>query len=373
MGGDLKINIDKTGFDAASGVTAVVSAFRSEKFMEGRMENLLSSSLYAKGRLEIIVIDASSPEAEGDIVLQFADRFPNIRYLRTPAPESVYASWNRGFSMAKGAFVINANTDDRFAFDALECLAAGLCLDSEISATYGNWLVTQTENDGFDSPSKKFLFEYPEFQPPLFLYFQITSHAAMLRRSVFEAVGPFSEQMSVFGDREWMLRFCSAGYRAAKINRAVGLYLINRNGLEASNPKGSEEFITIRERYQSEAAFCSLFGLTTVPAPKELAGLYASAAAMGRNFYRLPAGPVSDYAFSAVLCKRALRLDPTNAAALNNLAGIFMAEAEWSKAAPLLKAASLVADESLKPIVSQNRLRLERMEKDIDTFGWIYA
>ncbi len=361
----------KTESFEADGVTAVVSAYRSERFLAGRMENLLGQTLYSQGRLEIVVIDACSPEREGEVVRTYLEKYPNISYLRTDARESVYASWNRGFSMARGAYVINANTDDRFAEDALECLADSLASHPEISATYGNWLVTGEENDTFESPSKKFLFEYPEFKPPLFLYFQITSHAAMLRRSVFEEVGPFNEQMTVFGDREWMLRFCKKGHRAAKIHKTVGLYLVNKSGLEASNPKGKEEFLSLREQYLKEEDFCSLFGLKTVPAQKALARLYASAGSMGRHFYHLPSGPVSDYVFSANLLMRALRLDPADIVALNNLAGIFAAEAEWSKAASLLKAARLVADESQKPLIMENQRRLEGKEGNIETFGWL--
>lgn len=231
--------------------------------------------------------------------------------------------------------------------------------------------MTEVENDTFDSSSKKFLFEYPEFYPPLFLYFQITSHAAMIRHSVFEQVGPFDETFKVFGDREWMLRFASAGHKALKVHRTVGLYLINSNGLEFSDPSGAREFVELRQHYTRANCLHKLFGRNGHVSPKESSKIYAEAGARGKNFYNGANGPVSDYGFAASLFGLALKLNPTNVIALNNLACIYMFAADWSTADSLLKAAESFSSNELRPAISKNKELHRRHCSNPDDFSWL--
>jgi hypothetical protein len=62
-----------------------------------------------------------------------------------------------------------------------------------------------------------FCLNIQSFFPPLFLYYQITSHAVLLRRDVFDQIGYYDGNMKVFGDREFMLRFASSGFIAKRI------------------------------------------------------------------------------------------------------------------------------------------------------------
>jgi Glycosyltransferase len=197
-------------------VSAIVSTYNSEKFIRGRLENLVNQTLYTQGQLEIIVIDSNSEQNEHSIVKEFQNKYPHIIYERTPNRETIYAAWNRGIKMCHGKYVINANADDRFATNALEIMVNKLDDDRHLSAVYGDWLITKLENDSFDSNSEKFNFSYPEFIPPLLLYYQITTHAALIKKSVFDQIGYYKDEMKVFGDREFMLRFSANGLMAKK-------------------------------------------------------------------------------------------------------------------------------------------------------------
>ena len=96
-------------------VSAIVSAYNSEKYMAGRLQNLIDCSLYQRNQLEIIVVDSCSQQNEGQCVNEFMRQFKHIVYIRTAQRESVYGAWNRGIRLANGKYIINANTDDRFA------------------------------------------------------------------------------------------------------------------------------------------------------------------------------------------------------------------------------------------------------------------
>ncbi|NJN99800.1 MAG: glycosyltransferase, partial [Anaerolineales bacterium] len=255
-------------------VSAIVSTYNSERFIQGRLQNLVEQSLYQQGQLEIIVIDSNSPQQEGQIVQKFAAKYPYIKYHRTPKRETVYAAWNRGIELAEGRYIINANTDDRFAPDALERMAVELAQQVDLHAVYGDWLVTQTENDSFESPTNKFVFNYPNFYPPLLFYYQITSHAAMFRRDTFNLIGYFDGNFKVFGDRDLMFRFAIAGLKAKKLPVIVGLYLENPSSLERASETATKEFSLIRDRFRNPENLARLFGYEIVPDPTTMAQLW---------------------------------------------------------------------------------------------------
>ena len=148
-------------------VSAIVSTYNSEKFMRSRLNNLVKQTLYKKNLLEIIVINSGSQQNEEKIINEFQLNHPNIKYIKTKR-ETIYQAWNRGFKVAKGQYVINANTDDLFTLDGLECMANELDVNNYISAVYGDWLLTKIENDSFESKTEKCLFKYPEFFAHLF-------------------------------------------------------------------------------------------------------------------------------------------------------------------------------------------------------------
>ena len=267
-------------------VSAIVSAYNSERYMIDRLQNLIQQSLYQKKQLEIIVVDSFSQQNEGKYVKELMRQFKHIVYIRTAERESVYGAWNRGIRLANGKYIINANTDDRFAESALEKLSDEMETNSDVDAVYGDWLQTGTDNDRFDSASPKKVIGYPEFNPLLLFHGQITSHAALIRKAVFENIGQFKADFKVYGDREFMLRFAVNGLKAKKIPQVVGLYLKNPNGLEFSEKaSGGAEFKELLDRFLLPQYFVRLCGGGGVITDcGDLAFMYISAGNLAKNF-----------------------------------------------------------------------------------------
>lgn len=316
-------------------VSAIVSTYNAERFIRDRLQNLIDQTLYKNQQLEIIVVDSNSLQNERAIVEEFMTSREGILYLRTSERESVYGAWNRGIKLASGSYVINANTDDRFAEDALERMASELDSDPGIHAVYGDWMATRVENDTFDSDTDKFVFHYPEFSPPLFFYYQVTSHAPLLRKDVFQQIGFYDERLRVFGDRDFMFRFSASGLKAKKIPHIVGLYLENPTSLERSEESAEREFASIREQYAAPEHFVRLFGCESIPGKTQLAELYALVGSLGKEFYLWNDRPISDFPFAAQFFAKALKLDPENIVALNNLGIIFCLHKQHQQAAQL--------------------------------------
>ena len=62
-------------------ITAIVSTYNAEKFIEGCLIDLIEQSIFNK--MEIIVVDSGSEENEADIVHKYQRKFQNIKYIRT--------------------------------------------------------------------------------------------------------------------------------------------------------------------------------------------------------------------------------------------------------------------------------------------------
>ena len=347
--------------DRSPRVSAIVSTYNSQRFIKGRLQNLIEQSLFRKGQLEIIVIDSNSTEDEGAVVNSYRDNYPQIKYIRTPVRETVYAAWNRGIEASNGAYFVNANTDDRFAVDALETMADELDSQSEYDVVYGNWLVTQTPNDTFESEAPKRLFAYPEFHPGLFFYLQITSHANFIRRKVFEHIGLFDEAYTVFGDREFMLRFSSKGYKALKVDKTVGLYLENPNSVERTNKNiGMKECVALYNHYQEPRHFANLMGMENGWSNRTLSKAYTKVGCFGMGLYHIDGQSMHALGSPARLFAKAIELDLTNVAALNNMGVVAHYRQAGVDALPFLKTARALARGKQCQIIEQNLIQIRK-------------
>ena len=105
-------------------ISAIISTYNSEKYLKGRIEDLLDQSI--ADQLEIIIVNSASQQNEDGIVKDYQGLFPNIHYIRTQKRETIYKAWNRGIKISSGEFITNANTDDRLKSNALEILSSEL-------------------------------------------------------------------------------------------------------------------------------------------------------------------------------------------------------------------------------------------------------
>ena len=353
-------------------VSAIVSAYNSARFMADRLQNLIDQSLYRKKQLEIIVVDSCSRQHDAQIVSEFMRRFHHIVYVRTSARESVYGAWNRGIQLAEGEYIINANTDDRFAESALEKMSANLGAYNRLDAVYGDWLQTESENDRLDSDSPKALVSYPEYNPVLLFHGQTTSHAALIRKTVFEKIGLFNADFKIYGDREFMLRFAVNGLKAKKIPEVVGLYLKNPNGLESSGKEtGDAEFTELLDRFLLPENFIKICGGIESTAPGTLSSRYVDAGNQGINFFKIDDQPVSNFGTAGVLFCKALEYDDSNTISFNNLGIIACLSGDPVRGIDLFKKAAKYACSNQRSDVEMNIDLAKVKIKSSTEYNWL--
>ncbi|MEG4249229.1 FkbM family methyltransferase [Microcoleus sp. Pol10D4] len=248
------INLQRSAFDrsqpvpSAFKVSAIVSTYNSEKFIRGCLDDLVEQTLYKQGQLEILVIDSASQENEQSVVREFQAKYPNIVYDRTSDRETLYAAWNRGIKMSRGAYMTNANTDDRHRPDALEIMAKYLDENAEVSLVYADQLITSTVNDIFAKTQAEQGWNWPAFDYSELERRCIIGPQPMWKKSLHEKYGYFRSEFTAAGDYEFWLRI-GKSENIVHLPENLGLYYENQQGLQHSSPISYQETRQIWDEY----------------------------------------------------------------------------------------------------------------------------
>jgi glycosyltransferase involved in cell wall biosynthesis/predicted Zn-dependent protease len=214
-------------------VTTIVSAYNSERFLRGCLEDLEAQTI--ADRLEIVVVDSASPQNERAIVEEFQQRYGNIVYIRTEERETIYGAWNRAIRVARGRYLTNANTDDRHRRDALEVLARTLEEHPEVALVYADCHVTRTENETFATARPVRTFRWLDFDRRALLEQGcFVGPQPMWRRAVHEELGGFDAGMVSAGDYEFWLRL-AVKHDFLHVRETLGLYLESPGSVEHAN------------------------------------------------------------------------------------------------------------------------------------------
>jgi glycosyltransferase involved in cell wall biosynthesis len=214
-------------------VSAIVSVYNCERFIEGCLEDLENQTIADK--VEIVIVNSGSQQHEEIIISKFQDRYTNIVYLKTQERETIYAAWNRGIKAASGKYITNANADDRHRKDAIEILSNFLENNSDIDLIYPSFKITRKENDLFENYANHELYDPPYYDRYKLLFQSLPGPFPMWRKSVNETCGFFNEKYDVAGDHEFWLRISETS-KFYHINEYLGLYYRNPQGGEYRNP-----------------------------------------------------------------------------------------------------------------------------------------
>jgi len=297
-------------------VSAIVSLYAAERFVAGCLDDLTRQTLGS--RLEIIVVDACSPQNEGAIVNEYKACFPNIVSVRTEEREGVYASWNRGIRLARGRYITNANADDRHRIDALETMAQVLDARPDMDFVYGDCRVGDRENETFEENDGRRIMRFPEFFAPATLLYCQLGPQPMWRRSVHERVGLFDAKYRACGD--WNFNIELAGKtRGLHIKEVLGLYLEHQSAISFRDTTMARENDLIRRRWQHPRAVEERYVAMGVPCqtPAEQALVHLDMGLRALRYYPpwRYGRPESALPFARHSFRHALRLQPSLAAA----------------------------------------------------------
>lgn len=231
-------------------VSVIVSAYNSERFFQGCLENLVSQTLFKKNELEIVIINSNSQQNEHIIAKIFQNKYgaDKIIHLKTGERETLYKAWNRGIELSSGKYLTYLNTDDRNRNDALEIISKALDNNPFVSLVYDDCFITDIPNQAFESALKDKKYYYPKyFAPSALLCFQFGIHP-MWRKEIMNETGFFDPDYKAAGDYDFNIRF-ALKQKAMHIPETLGLYLLHKNSITQKDNSMQLENLQIYNKY----------------------------------------------------------------------------------------------------------------------------
>ncbi|MDR3469546.1 MAG: glycosyltransferase [Xanthobacteraceae bacterium] len=230
-------------------VSAITSLYRGGAYIEAFLENITAQSLFDQS--ELIIVDADSPDGEARIIEDYMRRFPNIVYKRINHRIGIYDAWNIGVDMARGAFLTNANLDDRRRGDSFALQAAALERHGFVDVVYQDFYYTYDVSLDFAQVAAMgFKSDLPILTANNLLQFNSPHNAPMWRKRLHDEVGLFDTSFQSAGDHEFWLRCCAAGKQFLKLNDAHVAYYVNPDGVSThAETRGVEEGRRVQAKY----------------------------------------------------------------------------------------------------------------------------
>ena len=230
-------------------VTAIASLYKGRQYLEAFLENITAQTIFDKS--ELIIIDANSPEGEGDLIAEYQKVFPNIIYKRVNHRIGIYDAWNDAIEMARGRYLTNTNLDDLRRIDSFELQAAALDELKFVDVVYQDFFYSLDSSLAFDEVAR---FGYKSSLPVLcvnnLLRFNSPHNAPMWRAQLHKDLGLFDTSFKSAGDYEFWLRCALQKKQFYKLNSPHVVYFQNPDGISTGpQTKGVEEARRLMNMY----------------------------------------------------------------------------------------------------------------------------
>ena len=176
-------------------VTVVVPVFAGERLLPTALDSALAQT-YAHA--EVIVVDDGSPDRSAEL----AARRPGVRVLRQPH-RGVAAARNAGVEAGAGDLIAFLDQDDEWWPDKLARQVKLMTDRPEVGLAMTH--VEMVLSPGTPRPDwldpAWLLIPQPGFVPSTW----------MVRRAVFERIGPLDSRYAIASDSDWLTRARDAG------------------------------------------------------------------------------------------------------------------------------------------------------------------
>lgn len=230
-------------------ISVIVSTYAAEAFMKECLDDLERQTV--ADQMEIIVVDAASPEGEGSIVAQYQSRYQNIVYVRTATRIGVYAAWNIALKLARGRYVTPFSTNDRLRADAYAVMSQSLAEHPEASLVYGDTYLTDLPHQTFEQHRRIGVWKWSDYSYDHLLTHCTIGPHPMWRRALHDTVGHFDESYIALGDQDFWIRV-GAQHRMLHIPMVTGLYWRSPDGLSNRVDIAGPEERRLRETYHKD-------------------------------------------------------------------------------------------------------------------------
>lgn len=164
---------------------------------------------------EILVVDAASSDKTIELINDFFEKNPDIRYrVISEKDEGIFDAMNKGAALAKSIWLYFLGSDDwLISNDTLSKVYPALSRKDSPDFFYGNVLL---ENTGQVYDGK--------FSIRRLLSSNISHQAIFIKRTLFNELGPFDLQFEVYADWDLNIKVFQARKKIEYMDIVIGRY-----------------------------------------------------------------------------------------------------------------------------------------------------
>lgn len=171
-------------------ISVIIPVYNCEKYLSEAINSVLSQAYHP---IEIIVVDDGSVDTTARVAANFKE---DIHYIHQPN-SGLPAALNRGLIIARGNVIGFLDADDLWHENKLKLQIDTLAENPLAEIVLGRTQRTQIKvaEDG----KNKFV----NYQDP---YFTLSLGSAVFKKSVFDKVGLFNQELHYAQDWDWFMR-----------------------------------------------------------------------------------------------------------------------------------------------------------------------
>jgi glycosyltransferase involved in cell wall biosynthesis len=186
-------------------ISAVVAAYQAEEWIAEALESILGQT---RPPDEVVVVDDGSTDGTGHELERFAGKIRIVRQANRGCP----AAFNTAFRAARGDFVAMCGADDIWKPQKLEWQANALKAHGQADVLFGHAVLFGRIQCEHGRPPGVGMLDSAAFRDALYRECCVCASSVLIRRSLFERLGPFVEDFGA-DDWEYWFRCLRAGAR----------------------------------------------------------------------------------------------------------------------------------------------------------------
>lgn len=192
-------------------ISVVIASYNHAAFVGAALDSVAAQGI---DDLEILVTDDASTDGTADVVAAHPD--PRVQLHRHPRNRGACAAMNQAIGRARGRYVAVLNSDDIFLPGKLRAQLAAFEAEPGLGAVFGLPAFIDERGQPFDAAGHDALAVFRAPNRPrhawlahFFDHGNALCHpTALVRRQVYEALGPYDERLAQVPDLDMWVRLC---------------------------------------------------------------------------------------------------------------------------------------------------------------------
>jgi glycosyltransferase involved in cell wall biosynthesis len=224
-------------------VSVITPAYNVAPFVGATIESVIGQTMTD---WEMLVVDDGSTDATAAVVEGYVAGDPRVQLLRQPNG-GISNARNRALRTATADFIAILDADDLWEPAYLEAQLALFAKDPHIDIVTGNgWFLGGRRHGRPARPC-------PDTRPQPTLASMLADEEAIfimsiMRRRVYETVGPFDEALRTNEDYDYWLRAAAAGFRFFRNDEPLGHYRRRIDSLSSSEVRMVSGILRVYEK-----------------------------------------------------------------------------------------------------------------------------